>query len=392
MPQPLSGPGIGLPINQNLYPSELGNAPYDFGTNKIGLAGGESIVLPAGDWYISLGNYLVLQFLDPIIGIWTNGSTAAWTGGYHFIKSDGFTTRIANLTGCPVGAVVAAYGSGYVQATTTVAVTGGGGSAWQPIVGGQLTLAVGSIVTGQGGAGYGVAPLVLIPPPPPPQSNSNGVGGIPASGYAVIASGTVSAFTFTNPGAGYPTPPVAVVVPSPFDPNLSTGITAATITFSLTGSGSITGVLCTNNGAPISPPTAITLTISGAGSQATIVPVMMQTIQSATVSGGGTGFGTVSAMLTTVGGSPSLGTITNGPDFNNLAWRPRPAQITLAITGTGTVATQAGTVIDGGLFEGIPTPVVIAGAQEGISGSVVGPTIAFTMGTRADIAVIQQAP
>jgi len=392
MPAPLSGPGVGLPPNQNLYPSELLNAPYDIASNRQTLAPGQSFVFPAGDWYVSNACYLIIQFLDPVTGVWVMSSSAAWNGGIHFVKSDGFNCRLANLTGCPVAAVITSYGSGYVQASTTIAVTGGGGSTWQPIVGGQLQLAAGSIVTGQGGAGYGVAPLVLIPPPAPPQSNSNGVGGIPASGYAVIASGTVSGFTFTNPGAGYTSIPLAVVVPSPFDPNLATGITAATITFSLTGSGSITGVLCTNNGAPISPPTAITLTVSGAGSQATITPVVMQTIASATVSGGGTGFGTVSAMLTTVGGAPPAGTITNGPDFTNLAFRPRPAQLTLAITGTGTVSTQAGTIIDGGLFEGAPTPVIIAGAQEGVSGSVVGPTIAFTMGSRSDIAVIQQAP
>lgn len=389
MPAPLSGPGIGLPLPQNLYPSELNNAPYDTASNRQALAPGESIVLPAGDWYVSLGFYLVLQFLDPITNTWVVGSSAAWEGGLRFVKSDGFNCRIANLTGCPVGAVITSYGSGYVQSSTTVAVTGGGGSSWLPIVGGQLQLAAGSIVTSQSGAGYGVAPLVMIPPPPGAANNANGVGGIPASGYAGIANGTVSGFTFTNPGAGYPTPPIAVVVPSPFDPNLSTGITAATISFSLTGSGSITGVLCTNNGAPISPPTAITLTVSGAGSQATISPIVMQTIASCSVTGAGTGYGTVAVLITSVGGSASAGTITNNPDFNGIAWRPRPAQISATINGTGTLSVQAGSVIDGGLFEGIPTPVLVPGIE---SGSVSGATITFTMGSRNDIAVLQPAP
>jgi hypothetical protein len=389
MPQPLSGPGVGLPINQNLYPSELYNAPYDFSNNRQALAPGESLVLPAGDWYVSLGCYLVLQFLDPITGVWASGSTAAWSGGNHFVKSDGFTCRIANLTGCPVGAVITAYGSGYVQSGTTIAVTGGGGSTWQPIVGGQLQLAAGSIVTSQAGAGYGVAPLVFIQPPASAANNSNGVGGIPASGYAGIANGTVSGFTFTNPGAGYTTIPLAVVVPSPFDPNLSTGITQASITFSLTGSGSITGVLCTNNGAPLSNPANITLTISGAGSQATIVPVVMQTITGASVTGAGTGYGTVAVLITSVGGNPSAGTITNSPDYLNLAWRPRPAQISATINGTGTLSVQAGSIIDGGLFENKPTPVIVPSIE---STSISGATVTFTMGSVSDIAVIQQAP
>ena len=55
MPTPLSGPGVGLPIPQNLYPSELSNAPYDYGTNQLALAPGQQIPLPAGPWYISCG-------------------------------------------------------------------------------------------------------------------------------------------------------------------------------------------------------------------------------------------------------------------------------------------------------------------------------------------------
>ena len=41
MNAPLSGPGLGLPLPANLYPSELNNAPYDFATNKVCLAPGE---------------------------------------------------------------------------------------------------------------------------------------------------------------------------------------------------------------------------------------------------------------------------------------------------------------------------------------------------------------
>lgn len=389
MPAPLSGPGVGLQLPQNLYPSELNNAPADFPSNRQTLAPGESLVIPAGDWYVSLGMYLVLQFLDPITGVWVTGASAAWGGGVRFVKSDGFTARIANLTACPIGAVITSYGSGYVQSGTTIAVTGGGGSTWQPIVGGQIQLAAGSIVTSQAGAGYGVAPLVMIQPPPSAANNPNGVGGIPATGYCGIANGTVSGFTFTNPGAGYPTIPLAVVVPSPFDPNLATGITQASITFSLTGSGSITGVLCTNNGAPLSNPANITLTVSGAGSQATITPVVMQTITTASVTGAGTGYGTVAVLITSVGGAPAAGTITNSPEFLNLAWRPRPAQISATLNGTGTLSVQAGTIIDGGLFEGVPTPVIVQSIQ---SGSVSGATVAFTMGSRPDIAVVQPAP
>ena len=43
MTQGLSGPGIGLPLPQNLYPSYLQNAPIDTPTNKVALAAGDAI-------------------------------------------------------------------------------------------------------------------------------------------------------------------------------------------------------------------------------------------------------------------------------------------------------------------------------------------------------------
>lgn len=391
MPAPLSGPGIGLPPAANLYPTELGNAPYDLPGPHVALAPGESIVLPAGNWYVSLGMYLVLQWLDSVSNTWVIGASGAWESGPLYIKSDGFNARVANLTGCPVSAAVTQYGSGYVQSSTTVTANIGG-SLWAPIVGGQLALSGGTLTAN--GAGYGVAPIVLIPPPPGPSNNANGVGGIQASGYCTIASGTISGFTFTNPGAGYPTAPTAVIVPSPFDPNLSTGITAGTVTFSLTGSGSITGVLCTNNGAALAGNqfSSLTLNIGGAGTNATLTPNIMQSIVTASLTGTGLGWGTVTGFLTSAGGAPSTGTVTTSPAFNHIAFKPRQAQISYSITNAGTVAGQLGTIIDGGLFESTPTAVQLPGAQAGQSGSVVGSTIAFTMGGQNDVALIQQAP
>lgn len=396
MPTPLSGPGVGLPLPQNLYPSELSNAPIDSPSNRVALAPGQNLPLPAGDWYITLGQYLVLQYLDPVTGVWTMGQAAAWTGSIDFVKSDGFNVRIANLTGCPVSAVVTNYGAGsYVQASTTISVTGGGGSTWLPIVGGQLgTVSTFSINIPTIGGGYGVAPILLIPPPPPGPNNANGVGGIQAHGWVSIANGTVNGVTLTNPGAGYPTAPTCVLVTNPTDPNIATGITQAAVAFSLTGSGSITGVLCTNNGAPITPGN-LTLTVSGTGTQATVVPLVLQTATAVSVTGGGLGFGTVAALITSAGGQASAGTITNSPEALGLAFRPRPVQAQVAPSGaTGTIAATVATIIDGGLFLTAPTPVIAFGSGPGAAGSsiVVGPTITFTMGSKADFAVIQPAP
>ena len=142
MPAPLSGPGLGLQLPQYLYPTELNAAPYDAPTNKIALAPGDALPIPSGVWYITLGFYNVLQYLDPVTGVWAMGSSASYGRSMIYVKSDGFNVRVANLTGCPTGAVITNQGGSYVQATTSVAVTGGGGSLWQPIVGGGLGFGV----------------------------------------------------------------------------------------------------------------------------------------------------------------------------------------------------------------------------------------------------------
>jgi hypothetical protein len=392
MPGPLSGPGLGLQLPQYLYPTELNNAPYDASTNRIALGPGEQIPVPAGTWFVSLGFYLVLQYLDPITGQWVMGSSASYGRGQVYVKSDGFNVRVANLTGCPTGAVIFALGTNYVQATTTVSVVGGGGSLWQPIVGGGLGFS--SIVTANAGAGYGVPPIVLIPPPPPGPNNPNGVGGVAAAGWCGISNGTVSGFTFSNAGAGYATAPTPIVLPNPTDPNINVGITAATLSFSLVTGGVLTACLCTNNGAPLSNPNNVTLTVSGAGTGASLTVFSMQTVVTASVAtGAGLGYGTIAALVSTVGGVPPAGSITN-PEKNGIAWLPRPAQIGIAVTGAGSVAPQVGTIYDGGLFLTNTAPSFVMQTQPGLAGTgsvnVLG--LSLTMGSAADIVTMQPAP
>jgi len=387
MPGNLSGPGLGLPFPQNLFPTQLQNAPQDASSNRLALAPGDSFVIPAGDWTIGLGLYMVLQFLDPVTNAWTTAAGSAWNRGMVFLSADGFSVRIANLTGCVVSASVINGGSNYVQATTTITAIGafvGAVPTLLPIVGGALGLTgTFTVDVPQKGAGYGVAPIVMIPPPPPAQSNPNGVGGIQAAAIAVIASGTVSSISIVNPGAGYPTAPVAVVVPSPFDPNLATGITNATVAFSLTSVGAIMGAIVTNNGSPLPNGSlgSVTLSIGGAGSSGSLTANVMQTVVTASLSGAGLGgapFGTTS------GGAPLQGSITNGPMSNFLDFEPRPAQIGFATITANTV----GSIFDGGLFESAPTVVSVPGI--GSAGTVA--TIALTLGSRPDIAIIQPGP
>lgn len=394
MTQRISGPGLGLPLAQNLYPSELGGAAQDAATNSIALAAGDVFVIPAGDWWINPGLYSVLQFLDPITNAWSMGPNAAWAGGHQFVVSDGYTTRLANLTGCPVSATITQQGGSYVQSSTTI-VAVGQTSTWLPIVGGALAVVGGTLTSN--GAGYGVPPIVLIPSPPPASNNANGVGGTPASAYATIANGTVSAISFTSVGSGYPTAPTPVLVPSPFDPNLATGITHATLAFSLTNAGQLTGAICTNNGNALTTITQITLTVAGAGTNATLVPNMMATMNAASVTGAGSGYGTLQALLTTVGGAPSVGTIAGSADNLRLAWRPRPAQVGLTVTAAanGTIAAQNGAIYDGGLFQlsggAAPGFVIATQPLTATTAAYVSATLALTYGPLPDRLTLQPA-
>lgn len=354
MSQWLGGTGLPLSLPQALYPTELYNAPQDFSTNELTLAPGDAIALPPGSWFVNLGKYAVVQILDPVTGIWRAGP-AGYSPRVNTldIRSDGYNTRIANLLGCPIAAVVTNAGTGYAQATATC-TSSTGGSTWQPIVGGMASV---TTVTNAGG-NYGIAPIVFFPPPPNP--------GVQATGYATIAGGSVTGVTMTNWGAGYQTAPVPVILPSPYDPNINSGITAAACTAVLFGSGSISAILCTNNGAPASP----TLTIAGGGgASATATAVVLTTLTGTTVFNGGTGI-TDTYGIFTVGGAPT-GAVNTNPDIELTGFLPRQAQVTQNVSG-GSLGSTA-TIIDGGMFAATPTVFGLPSAGSvGATGASIG--------------------
>jgi hypothetical protein len=372
MGQRISGTGVGLALPQYLYPSELSplNTPLDLQNCYQTLAPGDSIAVPAGNWYIMLGPYLVFQFLDPISGVWRVlgpiGDRQIST-----LTSDGFNYRIANLTGCACAAVVTAGGSAYVQSSTTV-TSSSGGSTWAAIVGGMVSLTT----IANAGSGYGIPPMLFIAAPP--------VGGIQATGYCTLQSNTVSAVTIDNVGAGYVTAPTAVIVTSPFDPNIATTITPAKVTLAVVGSGSIAAVVCTNPGASIA--SAPTLTIAGAGTGATVTALRMQTFVSATVASAGTWTG--GAYLTSIGGGAGAVAQWNNPQINYTNFVPRPIQATLA--GASSTLASVGTIYDGGLFLSAPTTIV--GPVSGNVSPASTATVNATYGGVSDTCLIQPAP
>ena len=377
MGQQISGPGVLLPPPQNYYPSELQNAPYDPSSNVMTLPGGAVFNVPAGNYYIDLSPNVIVQYQDPVNSLWAL-PRSGYLGRMQMVKSDGFTCRVANLTGCPVVAVVTATGSGYPTSGTTCTSSGTGGSTWEVVVGGQLSVSTVSVA----GGGYGVPPIVMIPVPPSP--------GVQATAYTTIASGTVSGVTLNNVGAGYPTSGVtAVIVPSPFDPNVIAGnaITQATVVLGVVGAGSVSAVLCTNPGNPVSSASVPTLTISGTGgSAATATAYQMCTLTSVSVVSDGAGY-TGGGYLTTVGGIPSATAVVTNPLSESRDFIPRAASILMAAPAGASIS-SASAIYDGGLYIGTPTAVLTG--LDAIPTSVA--SVSLIVGSAVGTFRIQPAP
>ena len=375
----ISGNGVGLPLSQFLYPSQLFNTPPDLGSNRVLLSPGEALDLPPGDLLLQVGAYSLLQYLDPYTNGWMLSDTVRGQP-FHLYSNGDSTRRIANLTGCPIAAIVAGGGSSFTQATATITANVGG-STWNAIVGGSLSVTSVTVA----GSGFLVQPLVLLPAPP--SYSANGVGGVPALAEATLANGTVASVSLTQVGAGYnQTVITGVIVPSPYDPNIGS-IVPGTVTFGLTNTGKITAAICTDNGAPLSTLTALTLTAAGgAGSGATITPQVLQTVASTSIVAGGGGWGTATApaKVLSVGGGPASVSAIGNQTVELTAFRPRDVNITGGTSSTGGVT--ATTILDSGLFVTTPTAALVPG---GTLPSTLA-SITFLMGTKSDIVVVQQ--
>lgn len=382
----ISGFGSTCPPPGYLYPSQLSNSPNDVSSNYVAISAGDALYIPAqsNDYLVDLGQICTLEFLDAVTGSWRVQQNMAYRSGPFLMKSNGVDKRISNRTGCPVAAIVANGGSGFAQASATITATVGG-STWQPVIGGSLTVTTVS----NAGANYTVPPIVLIPAPTPAGTNGS-VGGVPAVAYATLSSGTVSAVSMDNFGAGYQSAPTVLLVPSPFDPNFGT-ITQATVTMGINASttGAITAAICTNFGAPLATISALTLTASGGnGTGATITPQILQTITSSSVVAGGAGWGTATAyagVLPVGGGSTSVAaTNLSNPAIDFSGFRP------LSPTGSG--VTNAGGTISSvtfpgasGLFISTPTAAIASGGTLPTTLA----SITFTMGSSRGVIMLQ---
>ena len=354
--------GVPLAYPGALYPvTVLGQVPQLAGTNRISLPPGGDIVIPSGSWWVNVGQYSVLQALDPVTNTWTPFCSTDQLN-WDTINSDGVNFRIYNPTGFPVGALINNGGTGYTG-TPTAAAGSGEASSWVVLVGGAVSAI--NINAGGSGANYSVPPLVNIAAPPTP--------GVQATAVANLSGQTITGFTIINPGAGYSSPPAVVIVPQTSDVNtLSTStvaITTAKATAQLSYVGVITAILLSNEGSqPLNAPPTLTVTAAtgGAGSGATATAVMVLTVTGITYTTPGSGYvglGTpVSVGIGSFGGViTSSAALSNSPAVSTNMFFPRQMSAIASVSGGGVsppgwyIATAGSGVIDGGLFQTAPT-------------------------------------
>ena len=367
----LGGPGsVNLPTFPGLVPQTTGsNAGTIAGlTNTITLGPGESFNIPSGTYMLQPGIYTFVQWFDPVTGIWRTKPTGASVN--QFVNSDGSNYRLANLTGCAIGALITTggtattytngIGSAINGCTATVSSTSGA-SVWQTVVGGAISA---TLTTGAAGSGYLYPPIVVIDAPP--------YGGLQATAYVTsLTTGTVpiANITVVNQGAGYTVAPNITFVNDPRD----TAGTGAACTVTLTATNQLTGLYPTNNGTPVTAVPTITI---GAGNAAATA-IMNFTVNSWTQTGAGSSLSY--AEVRSVNNTVAVQTLpVVNPLHSTGCVFPRPCRIVANVSG-GTATTTGAIYEDAGL--GIQQIPGLAAIYAIISATTTGTLPTFTAAT-----------
>ncbi len=327
---------------QGVYPSPRGQPSIAFD-----LQPGLARIIPAGTWLLDTGPYTCIQEYDPVQGQWQSpgGDTGGQSGGPQYINSDGVNYRAINLSGCIVGANVTTAGSAYVAATPpTVTFTGSASAAATAIVGGAVST---SVTVTNGGTNYLWPPLVFLDSPP--------IGaGYQATATAAITSAAVSSVTINNQGAGYANVPNLYFINDPRD---TTGA-GATAVATLTGAGTVTQLIITNQGTPAT--TALPTIAFSSGSAAASV-IMVRSIGGIAYTNTGSGYtGNVLIQAYGNGLTGSTNVLTNPRWTTNLV-RTRVGSLQTGVNSATNLTSAGISLFDGGIYAGTGPTVFVFG-------------------------------
>ncbi len=354
----------------------LGAAVPSRGPNRITLQSGQVWPIPVGVWAIRPGNYGSIQQRDPVTGIWYRiGGGFYSIGGQELVYSDGVNFRVANQTGCAVGALLTNAGTGYTS-VPTVTVSAGGG-VYKAIVGGAVST---TVTVTNAGLSYTYPPIVLF--------DSPGPGGVQATGYCTLSSNTVSSVTVDNQGAGYTQPPQITFLNDPRELNpASTGITTgygAAAVAALTGAQTVTAVICTDHGQGGLTAVPTLAFAGGGGSSVAATAIMCWSITAYAVTTAGTGW-TTAPFITAYDNFPTTSAAYANPQIHKGLVATSPASIIGAVSAGGITATGQ-IVNNGGIYTAAPTIII----QN--SGLLITATAALTatMGGQVTTIYVQQ--
>lgn len=361
------GPGI--------FPSNSAVPGYG---DELLLKAGSTWTIPAGTFLITslLGLSMIQQF-DPITDTWRPVGSVPPAG--RLIQSEGNNYRIANQSGCAVGAFVTTAGSGYTSAPSVL--PSAGSSVWASIVGGLLT----SVVVDTGGSNYVYPPLVFFDKPTGTVNSgitlANGAAAQPgfmATGYSTLSAGAVSTITLTDQGAGYVSTPQVYLVNDPRD-TTGSGATAHAV---VGGAGTLSGIVCVDHGNPVT--SLPTLTISGGGGASGAATVIADfAVTGLTVGATGTGWPTSSAVIVEPIGQALTGAANTNPTMETSLLLGRDARLVVPTTGGGAL-TATGATGFGGSYSAAPTAYGVLSAAASTS------TLTFTVGGVNDTLIIAQ--
>lgn len=335
--------------SQGVYLGLLGQP-----TDIVSLKAGQKFKVPPGQWMLQAGLYSTIQERSPVTGQFQPYGPNPGPGGLLLVNSDGSNWLVTNPTGCAVGAIITTAGSGMLATAPPTVTPSAGSSVWTPIIGGAIST---TITIQTGGSNYTYPPLVQIAAPstgPNPAPSGPGFG---AAATCALTTGAVSSVTVTQQGAGYQVAPVVTFINDPRD---TTG-GGATATTALTGAGTLTGLVVTDFGTPL---TAVpTLTFSAGGSAATVI--MDWTLTAATLTNAGSGYTASSVVRITSGGGIVAGTATlTNPAYDKRMFPIRQADVSITTDASGIL--QVGQIIvDGGRFQAAPTLLIIDGMKAG---------------------------
>jgi hypothetical protein len=352
-------------------PLDLSNLNF----NEITLQAGQVWTIPSGQYQLTLGQYSQLQTKDPITGLWRTNANAQ--NASVVLGSDGENWRLANLTGCPVAALVTNQGGNYTSAPTVTPSGGGGGSTWTAIVGG----AVESITVGNLSSGYVYPPIVVIGAPP--------AGGVQATAtIAINGNGTLGSVTMVNNGAGYTTAPPVTFVNDRRDTTGTPGATKSTAT--LGQSGNVTAVICTNHGLPgTAVPTLAFTGGGGSGAAATVICDLVATGITVVGTGNAT-LGNAAGFIVITDGGKTAGTAVAGatnPAISTDYVKVRTANFSGVTTAGGNITATGLVTNDAGQFQAVPNGYVISGVGGNVT--IQQPSVTITVGSITDTSFIQ---